>query len=296
MSQNIYLGGGIPGLRSIHQGKVRDLYNVSAGLLLVTTDRISAFDVVLQEGIPEKGLVLTAVSVFWFGRTKHLFPNHLLTARVEDIPEIPPSHREMLQGRVMLGRKAEVFPFEFIVRGYLTGSGLAEYKKTGSVCGVGLPTGLVESSKLPEPILTPTTKAKVGHDEPVDFTTVSRTIGEGSAKKIRDAALSLYRFAAGYAEKRGILIADTKFEFGFTGEQILVVDEILTPDSSRFWPAEGYAPGRSQPSFDKQIVRDYLLSTGWAKTPPPPKLPKEVIEKTSAKYREICEKLTERAL
>ena len=295
MGQEGYLGGGIPGLRCLHQGKVRDLYNVSKGLLLVTTDRISAFDVVLGEGIPGKGRVLTALSVFWFEKTRHLCPNHLLGARVDEVPEIPPSQRDLLRGRVMVVRKAEVFPFEFIVRGYLAGSGLTEYRRSGSVCGVSLPPDLSESQRLPEPVLTPTTKAKTGHDEPVDFAAVARRIGKETARKIREAALSLYVDAAEYAARHGILIADTKFEFGIAQGEILVVDEILTPDSSRFWPAEGYAAGRPQPSFDKQIVRDYLLSTGWSKTPPPPKLPSEVIERTSAKYRELCEKLTGRA-
>lgn len=294
MKNNVYLGGQIPGLRQQHQGKVRDLFDLSRGLLLVTTDRISAFDVVFREGIPDKGRVLTAVSLFWFAKTKDLFPNHLITSDVDQIPEIPASHRESLRGRVMLGKKAEVFPFEFIVRGYLSGSGWSDYKKSGSICGISLPAGLQESSKLPEPILTPTTKEKTGHDMPVDYATMASVIGKDTARQLSDAALSLYSFAAAEAEKKGILIADTKFEFGLCDGKLLVIDEVLTPDSSRFWPAEEYAIGRGQPSYDKQIVRDYLNTTSWNKTPPPPPLPREIVEKASARYQELCERLTGR--
>lgn len=294
MANNVYLGGNIPGLRLIHQGKVRDLFQVSRGLLLVTTDRISAFDVVFKEGIPGKGRVLTAVSVHWFDRTKQLFPNHLLTANVDEIPEIPASHRDLLRGRVMLGKKSEVFPFEFIVRGYLSGSGWSDYKKSGAICGITLPQGLQESSKLPEPILTPTTKEKTGHDLPVEFSAVEKAIGRDTAKRLHEAAISLYKFAAQEAEKKGVLIADTKFEFGICDGQLLVLDEVLTPDSSRYWPMDEYKVGRGQPSYDKQIVRDYLNTTSWNKTPPPPPLPEEIVRKTSARYQELCERLTGR--
>ncbi len=288
----VYLGGPIPGLNRVHHGKVRDLFSVSGALLLVTSDRISAFDVVLNEGIPGKGKVLTGVSSFWFRKLKDVFPNHLITDSVDEIPEIPSSHKELLRGRVVLGKKSDVFPFEFIVRGYLSGSGYSDYKKTRSICGIQLPEGLQDSSKLSEPILTPTTKEKTGHDMPVTFQKVVDQLGKETAEKIREASLNLYNTAAQFAAKRDILIADTKFEFGICEGKILVIDEILTPDSSRFWPAESYVPGKSQPSYDKQIVRDYLNSTGWAKTPPAPPLPKEIAEKTATRYRELWEKLT----
>ena len=287
--REIYLGGGIGGLDLLRKGKVRDLYALDGRLLLVATDRLSAFDFVLREGIPGKGKILTRLSAFWFTRTAEVVKNHLLGTDVERIPEIPRGARETLRDRSMICRRAEVLPFEFVVRGYLTGSGLASYRKTGEICGVRLPPGLIEGSKLPEPILTPTTKAET--DSPVSFAAVGGALGEALARRARDAALTLYRTAAAYARERGILIADTKFEFGLADGELLLVDECLTPDSSRFWPTEGYAPGRPQPSFDKQVVRDYLLSTPWDRKSPPPSIPPEIVERTSAIYAEICDRL-----
>jgi phosphoribosylaminoimidazole-succinocarboxamide synthase len=287
----------LPGLKLLSRGKVRDVYEVPGDkLLVVATDRLSAFDVVMAEGIPDKGRVLTQVSVFWFEFFRGEVPHHFLTARLEDYPAELRAFRDQIEGRSMLVEKAKPFPIECVVRGYLAGSGWKEYRASGKVCGVELPAGLQESSKLEQPIFTPATKATSGHDENISWERAAEIIGAPSAAKLRDYSLTLYSRAREYAETRGIILADTKFEFGLRGEETILIDEALTPDSSRFWPREGYAPGKPQPSFDKQFVRDFLESLGWNKQPPPPTLPAEVIGKTSEKYREAYRLLTGRPL
>ena len=277
------------------QGKVRDLYDLGDKLLLVASDRISAFDVVLPEPIPYKGEVLTKLSLFWFELLGDVVPNHLLSVDVADLPSEFASMRDHLAGRFMLVKKASVFPVECIVRGYLAGSGLKEYRREGTVCGIPLPAGLVESSRLPEPIFTPSTKAEIGlHDENISFERTAELTGLAVATTLRDKSLAVYSAAWDHAVSRGIIIADTKFEFGSVDGEITLVDEVLTPDSSRFWPADTYAPGASQPSFDKQPVRDWLEASGWDKTPPPPALPAEVVEATSARYIRAYELITGR--
>ncbi len=276
------------------QGKVRDIYDLGDRLLLSATDRISAFDVVLTEGIPNKGKVLTQISAFWFQRLGHIVPHHVLSTAYRDFPEPFCSRPEIFAGRSMLVRKTTPLPVECIVRGYLSGSGWNEYKRTGMVCGITLPAGLRESDELPDPIFTPTTKAEIGsHDENITFEEMTTLIGEQRARQVRDFSLRIYREGAAYARTRGIIIADTKFEFGEdeTG-RIVWIDEALTPDSSRFWPVDAYTPGGSQPSFDKQFVRDYLLTLQWDKRPPGPPLPSDVITTTSRKYEEALELLT----
>jgi phosphoribosylaminoimidazole-succinocarboxamide synthase len=276
----------LPGFRKLKSGKVRELFDLGRSLLIVATDRISAFDVVLPNPIPEKGRVLTALSVFWFERTRHIIENHLLSA---DSPRIPAA----LHGRSMLVRKCRPLPIECVVRGYLAGSGWKQYQQTGTVCGLRLPPGLVESSPLPEPIFTPATKAETGHDENLSFAETCAIVGSTLAAKLRELSLALYNFAADHARQRGIIIADTKFEFGLDGRKLLLIDEALTPDSSRFWPADSYRPGGPQPSFDKQFVRDYLESLHWEKTPPAPELPESVVRKTTEKYLEALARLTQ---
>jgi phosphoribosylaminoimidazole-succinocarboxamide synthase len=273
-----------PGLKLVSRGKVRDLYEVGDDLLLVATDRLSAFDVVLPTPIPDKGRVLTQLSLFWFGMLGDVVPHHVLSAT--DFPAPADAYGQQLAGRAMLCRKTRPLPVECVVRGYLAGSGWKDYRATGKVCGVALPPGLRESDRLPAPIFTPSTKATVGHDENISFDDVVARVGGDRAEELRSLSLQIYHRAAAYAEPRGILIADTKFEFGLIGDKLIWIDEALTPDSSRFWPARGYEPGRSQPSFDKQYVRDYLESIGWNKKPPGPQLPPEVVERTRAKYRE----------
>jgi phosphoribosylaminoimidazole-succinocarboxamide synthase len=262
------------GLGPRHQGKVRDIYDLGNNLLLVATDRISAFDVVMHEPIPDKGRILTRLSAFWFRHLADLTPNHLISLEVEDFPPACQPFRDILAGRTMLVRKCRPLPVECIVRGYLSGSGWAEYRQTGAIGGLPLPSGLVESQKLPEPIFTPSTKAELGtHDENISFATMADNIGAKLAGRVRDLSLALYRRALEWAEPRGIIIADTKFEFGLADgadENLLLIDEILTPDSSRFWPREDYKPGGPQKSYDKQYLRDYLESLGWNKKPPPP--------------------------
>jgi len=281
------------GVGKLHaQGKVRDVYEVDDGqLLLVATDRISAFDVVLPNPIPDKGRVLTGLSLFWFERTKDLVANHLLSA---DRRDFPGAFRDepSLGGRAMLVKRAQVIPVECVARGYLTGSGLKQYRAEGHVCGVPLPAGLDESSELPEPIFTPTTKAAEGHDLPLTLDEAVDLVGKGLAEKLRELTIALYERGAQVALERGIIVADTKFEFGFAEGELILIDEVLTPDSSRFWPADGYVPGRSQPSFDKQFVRDWLDASGWDHEPPPPDLPAEVIAKTALKYQEAYERIT----
>ena len=273
-----------PGLTLLSRGKVRDLYEVGNDLLLVATDRLSAFDVVLPTPIPDKGRVLTQLSLFWFETLGDIVPHHVLSAT--DFPAPAGAYTQELAGRAMLCRKTRPLPIECVVRGYLAGSGWKDYQATGKVCGVALPPGLRESDRLQSPIFTPSTKATTGHDENISFDEVVARVGGDRAEQLRSISLQIYQRAAAYAEPRGILLADTKLEFGLMGDKLIWIDEALTPDSSRFWPARGYEPGRSQPSFDKQYVRDYLESIGWNKRPPGPQLPPEVVERTRAKYRE----------
>lgn len=279
-------------MRPDSQGKVRDIYDLGDELLIVATDRISAFDYILEDEIPYKGEVLTRISLFWFDLLKDIIPNHLISAEVDDLPEKFKPYADWLAGRFMLVRKAQMFPVECIVRGYLAGSGLKEYRKEGTVCGIKLPTGLEEASKLPEPIYTPSTKAEIGdHDENVSYERTVEMLGEKDASALRDASLAVYKKAADYAAEHGIIIADTKFEFGTINGELTLADEVLTPDSSRFWPEDSYAPGHSQPSFDKQYVRDWL-DANWDRTGNPPQLPPDVIEATSQKYIRAYELIT----
>jgi len=282
----------IPDLPLHKKGKVRNVFEVGSSLLVVASDRISAFDYVLPSLIPFKGQVLTQLSRFWFDFTALVCPNHVLTADAADFPPVLAPYREMLDKRAMLVKRTKVVPVECVVRGYLSGSGWKEYKSTGKVCGIKLPAGLRDSEQLEEPIFTPSTKAEVGHDENISFKEMGKLIGSDLAKKIRKVSLALYQKASLHALSRGIIIADTKFEFGLEGDDLLLVDEVFTPDSSRFWPLATYEPGMSQPSLDKQFVRDYLETTGWDKASPPPVLPPEIVAKTSEKYLEIYRLLT----
>jgi phosphoribosylaminoimidazole-succinocarboxamide synthase len=283
------------GLKLVKQGKVRDLYNTDAGILMVASDRISAYDVVLPTPIPHKGAVLTGTSIFWFEKLGHIVSNHLISTNPDDFPPEAKEHADALRGRTMLVKPAEVVPIECVARGYITGSGWKEYKASQSVCGIGLPAGLKESEKLPEPIFTPATKEDEGHDENIDFERAAGIAGRETAEKLRDLTLRLYTEAAAYALERGIIIADTKFEFGFIDGELTLVDEALTPDSSRFWPADEWKPGGSVPSFDKQYVRDWLDESGWDHTPPGPDLPDAVVDRTRAKYVDAYERLTGRS-
>ncbi len=274
------------------QGKVRDIYDLGDKLLMVATDRISAFDYILEDEIPHKGEVLTQLSLFWLDLLKDVIGNHLISADVADLPEQFKPYADYLRGRFMLVKKAEMFPIECIVRGYLAGSGLKEYEQTGTVCGIALPEGLVNSSKLPEPIFTPSTKAELGdHDELISFERCAEIIGEDNASALRDLAIKIYSIARDHAAANGIIIADTKFEFGVVDGEIILADEVMTPDSSRFWPGDIYEPGKSQPSFDKQFVRDWL-NANWDRQGNPPRLPQEIIDKTSEKYIQAYEKIT----
>ena len=282
----IILETDLTGVERYARGKVRDVYQVDGRLLIVATDRISAFDYILGTGIPDKGKVLTQLSIFWFDFLRDLTPNHFLTARVEDYPDPLPQFRDQLEGRSMLVQRATMIEVECVARGYLSGSGWKEYREQGTVCGIKLPAGLRESDKLPEPIFTPATKAQTGHDENVPFARVCSLVGEDLAERLRHLTLAIYTRAARYAETKGVIIADTKFEFGFVGDQLVLGDEVLTPDSSRFWPADTYQPGGPQASYDKQFVRDYLESIRWNKQPPAPALPAAVAAKTSEKYRQ----------
>ena len=285
----------LPGLTLVGRGKVRDIYEIGDKLLLVASDRLSAFDVVLPDGIPGKGKVLTQISAFWFRKLADIVPNHMLTIDPEEFPPTARSHEETIAGRSMLCRKAKPLPVECVVRGYLSGSGWSEYRERGEVCGIKVPGGLLESARLPEPIFTPATKEEKGkHDVNITFTKMVDVVGKPMAEKARAVSLEIYRRAADYARGRGIIIADTKFEFGLANGKLILIDEVLTPDSSRFWPADGYRPGGPQKSFDKQFVRDYLLTLPWNKTAPGPKIPADVIEKTAEKYREALKILTGR--
>jgi phosphoribosylaminoimidazole-succinocarboxamide synthase len=279
-----------PGLKLRGRGKVRDIYELGDKLLIVATDRLSAFDVVLPTPIPDKGKVLTQISLFWFDTLADIVPNHVLSG-TEFTGALAP-YAASLHGRAMVVKKTEPLPVECVVRGYISGSGWKDYQKTGAICGISLPKGLRESDRLPEPIFTPSTKATTGHDENISFEETVAQIGRPLTEKIRDTSLKIYQQASDRAAKHGIIIADTKFEFGLVGDELIWIDEALTPDSSRFWPADQYTPGKAQPSFDKQFVRDYLERIGWNKQPPGPELPTEVVKATQAKYREAYEKVT----
>lgn len=281
-----------PDVSLIKRGKVRDIYDLGEYLLLVATDRISAFDVVLPNGIPEKGRVLTQISLYWFQQIEDIIPNHIVATRVKDFPEKVHKYADILEERSMLVKKAQPMPVECVVRGYLSGSGWKEYKKSGTICGIRLPEGLIESSRLNEPLFTPSTKAEEGHDSNITFDEVLKEVGQEMADKLKDISIKVYSKARDIAEKKGIIIADTKFEFGLFNGNLILIDELLTPDSSRFWSMKDYAPGRSQDSYDKQVVRDYLLTLDWDQTYPGPELPDEIVEKTSARYREILKILT----
>jgi phosphoribosylaminoimidazole-succinocarboxamide synthase len=301
MANDTLLNLELPGIKKLKSGKVREIFDLGDAFLFVASDRISAFDCVMPNGIPRKGEVLTQISHFWFDQTEQLVPNHRLAKAgdsfgVPALAGIPADIKASLAKRAMIVKKAQPLAVECIVRGYLAGSGWKEYKKSQTVCGSPLPGGLQESSELPEPIFTPSTKAETGHDENISFDEAKKILGDDIANQARDLSLKIYKFARDYARQRGIIIADTKFEFGLFEGKLILIDEVLTPDSSRFWPASEYAPGKGQPSFDKQFVRDYLETLDWNKTPPAPALPPEVVAKTQAKYLEAYEKLTGKKL
>jgi phosphoribosylaminoimidazole-succinocarboxamide synthase len=281
----------LPGIKLWKRGKVRDVYEVGDKLLLIATDRLSAFDVVLPTGIPGKGVLLTQMSLFWFELLKHVVPHHVVSADVSEYPDELKPFRNQLEGRSMLVQKTDVLPIECVVRGYIVGSGWKDYKKTGAICGIALPAGLRESDRLEPPIFTPATKAETGHDENISYETMVETVGPDRAAEARRVSLEIYERARAHAEARGLIVADTKFEFGIRDGRLIWIDEALTPDSSRFWPRDDYAPGRSQPSFDKQFVRDYLETLDWDKQPPGPELPPEVVARTVEKYVEAFERL-----
>ena len=286
----------LSGVKLHGRGKVRDIYDLGEHFLIVATDRLSAFDVVLPTPIENKGKVLTQMSAFWFDHFKDFVPNHVVSTRVEDYPKELHPFRNQIEGRSMLVRKAKVFPVECVARGFLTGSGLKDYNQTGSVCGITLPPGLRDSDRLPQPLFTPSTKAETGHDENISEEQAGKIIGQENIKRLKELTLSLYSRGVEYALTRGIIICDTKFEFGVIDGEIAIVDEMLTPDSSRFWPADRYSPGKPQPSFDKQFVRDYLERVRWNKQPPAPELPDEIVKATSGKYVEALRLLTGREL
>jgi phosphoribosylaminoimidazole-succinocarboxamide synthase len=291
----------LPGIKKLKSGKVRDVFDLGDRLLFVATDRISAFDVIMPNGIPRKGEVLTQISCFWFAQTESFQPNHRIsrpgdTFGVPALAGLPDDLKRKLARRSMIVKKARPLAIECVVRGYLAGSGWKEYQKSRTVCGIKLPPGLKESSELPEPIFTPATKAETGHDENISFERAKRIVGDDMAGQARAASLRMYNFARDYAHQRGIIIADTKFEFGLDNGKLILIDEVLTPDSSRFWPVDQYAPGKGQPSFDKQFVRDYLETLDWDKTPPGPKLPDDIVAKTTAKYLEAYERLAGKKL
>lgn len=296
MAQDTVLRLELPGIKKVKRGKVRDIFDLGESLLFVASDRISAFDCVMPNGIPRKGEVLTQISYFWFGQTESFQPHHLLSRAGEPLPKELQPFQAQLAGRSMIVKKAQPLTIECVVRGYLAGSGWKEYKQSQTVCGIKLPAGLKESSELPEPIFTPATKAETGHDENISFEQAAKLVGEDIAAQARDASLRIYKFARDYARQRGIIIADTKFEFGMMDGKLILIDEVLTPDSSRFWPADQYQAGKGQPSYDKQFVRDYLETLDWDKTPPAPALPDEVVSRTTAKYLEAYERLTGRKL
>ena len=292
MAEKVIIQTDFKDLKLFRRGKVRDVYDLDDKLLIVSTDRISCFDVVLPNGIPYKGKVLTRLSCFWFNFLKDILPNHFITADVDKYPPELKKYKNELSGRSMLVKKSKALPVECIVRGYLSGSGWKEYQKNQSICGIKLPAGLKESSKLPEVIFTPSTKAQVGHDLNVSPDYVEKQLGQEISEQIKNLSIVVYKKAADYGWEKGIIIADTKFEFGINEGKVILIDEVLTPDSSRFWPRDEYGPGRAQFSFDKQFVRDYLESLTWDKTPPAPQLPEEIIRKTTQKYLEAFKKLT----
>ena len=286
----------LSGIRKVHSGKVREIFAVDDRLLMVATDRISAFDVILPSLIPHKGSVLTQLSAFWFGHLHDLVENHQISADVNDFPPALEPFRDQLAGRSMLVRRCQPLPIECVVRGYLAGSGWKDYGQTGAICGIALPSGLRESKQLPEPIFTPATKAVTGHDENISFERASEIVGEDLALRVRELSLEIYRRARAYAIQRGIIICDTKFEFGLDGSTLLLIDEVLTPDSSRFWPADRYQPGQPQPSYDKQFIRDYLEGLDWDKTPPGPELPATIIRATCDRYLAAYQELVGKSL
>ena len=293
MKQKIILQTDFPKLNLIKKGKVRDIYDAGKNYLIVSTDRLSAFDVIMSQGIPYKGKVLTKISEFWFGLTKNIIQNHLITTNVDEFPIECREYAEDLEGRSMLVKKAKIFPVECIVRGYISGSGWNDYQKTGKISGITLPKGLVESEILPQPIFTPSTKAEIGvHDENISSAEAEKIIGKEVFEKLKTAALSIYKTASEFALTKGIIIADTKMEFGIYNNEVILADEVLTPDSSRFWPLSSYQKGKAQESYDKQFVRDYLISINFNKQPPPPVLPEDIIEKTSDKYLDALYQLT----
>ena len=292
MSDNTLLQLDLPGIPKVRSGKVREMFDLGDRLLMVASDRISAYDVVMPNGIPRKGEVLTLFSHFWFDRAADLVPNHLLSKADEPLPEAVQPHADQIGRRAMVVKKAQPLAIECVVRGYLAGSGWKEYQKQGTVCGISLPDGLENSSQLPEPLFTPATKAEEGHDENISFDEAVNIVGKNVAEQARELSIKLYMRGRDHAAEKGIIIADTKFEFGIFEGELILIDEVLTPDSSRFWPADLYAPGRSQPSFDKQFVRDYLETLDWDKNPPGPELPEDIVQKTSEKYIEAYTLIT----
>ncbi len=297
MGDTILLKSDFTDLKLVKRGKVRDVYEVDDMLLIVATDRMSAFDVVMDDPIPDKGKILTTISVFWFNLLESVVDNHILSTHPDEYPKACRKYKSLLEGRSMLVKRATPLPVECIVRGYVSGSGWQEYHSKGRICGIPLPEGLKESERLPEPLFTPSTKAEQGiHDENISFERLIEILGNKTADRIRDLSLQIYKFGQKFAAEKGIIIADTKFEFGFENERLILIDEVLTPDSSRFWPMDKYRPGGPQKSFDKQYLRDYLNGLDWPKQPPPPKLPLEVIQKTRKKYVEALERLTGKGL
>ena len=297
MTDNVVIKSDLQDLNLVRRGKVRDVYEIEDKLLIVASDRMSAFDVVMDDPIPEKGKILTAISVFWFDKLESVIENHIISTNPDEYPEPCKKYKDQLKGRSMLVKKAEPLLVECIVRGYISGSGWSSYKKDGTVCGISLPEGLKESEILPEPIFTPSTKAEQGeHDENISFEKAVDILGKETADKVKDISLEIYETGRKFAAEKGIIIADTKFEFGFAGDKLILIDEVLTPDSSRFWPMDTYNPGGAQKSFDKQYLRDYLNGLDWPKTPPPPKLPEEIVQKTREKYLEALERLTGKGL
>lgn len=290
---NLVLKTDYPDLKLVARGKVRDIYDLGETLLIVTTDRISAFDVIMNEGIPDKGYVLTQISAFWFRQMEDIIPNHIISTDVKDFPAQCQKYAAELEGRAMLVKKATPLPAECIVRGYISGSGWKDYKATGAICGIKLPAGLVESDKLEEPIFTPSSKAEIGtHDENITFDQMAELVGKELAEKVRDVTIAIYKRARDIADAKGIIIADTKFEYGIYNGELIIIDECMTPDSSRFWAKDSYKPGGAQPSFDKQFLRDYLETLDWNKTAPAPPLPAEIVQKTGEKYMEALVRLT----
>lgn len=293
MTENIVVKTNLEGLKLVKRGKVRDVYEVDDNLLIVASDRMSAFDVVMDNPIPDKGKILTAISTFWFNKLKPVVDNHIISVNPDEYPEKCRRFKDQLRGRSMLVKKAQPLAVECIVRGYVSGSGWSEYLEKGTICDILLPKGLLESGKLPEPVFTPSTKAEIGeHDENISFEKTVKILGKETAEKVRHLSLNIYETGRDFAHEKGIIIADTKFEFGFVGDRLILIDEVLTPDSSRFWPMDKYRPGGPQESFDKQFLRDYLNGLDWPKRPPPPRLPKDIIDKTRERYMEALKRLT----